>query len=84
VDSEGRLPAEGELRRRLDAFDPRERVELLRVLELPDEDRAAQIGAFYAQSRLLNLAKLVMDLEDDPVARAFVITELRIMTRQDG
>jgi hypothetical protein len=84
VDDEGRLPTERALRRRLDAFDPGERVELLRVLELTDEDRAIQIASFFADPRLQTMGELLIDLEADPAARGIVITELRIMNRRDG
>jgi hypothetical protein len=49
VDDEGRLPIEQELRHRLEAFDPREGAELLRVLELSDTDRAVQISRFFTR-----------------------------------
>lgn len=84
MDDEGRLPIEQELRRRLDDLGPVARVELLRILDLTDVDRAAQIGRSYANVRLQTMAELLMDIEDDPAARAIVMTELRIMNRQDG
>jgi hypothetical protein len=84
MDDEGRLPTERELRRRLDELDPDARADLLRVLELPDEDRADQIAPFFADPRLQTIGEFLIDLEEDPAARAFVTTELRIMTRQDG
>jgi hypothetical protein len=83
MDAEGRLPLERELRRRLDALDPDARVELLRVLELTNTERADQIARFFADPRLQIMGVLLIDLEGDPAARAFVTTELRIMTRQD-
>jgi hypothetical protein len=83
VDAEGRLPSEGGLRRRLDALDPDARAELLRVLELSDDDRADQISTFFADPRLQIMGEFLIELEQDPVARAFVTTELRIMNRQD-
>jgi hypothetical protein len=84
MDDEGRLPIEQELRRRLDDLGPDARVELLRILDLTEVDRAAQIGRSYANVRLQTMAELLMDIEDDPAARAIVMTELRIMNRQDG
>ena len=51
MDDEGRLPIEQELRQRLEAFDPRARAELLRVLELSDADRDAQISRFFTPTR---------------------------------
>jgi hypothetical protein len=84
VDAEGRLPTEAELRRRLDALDPDARVELLRVLEMTKTERADQIARFFADPRLQVMGVLLIELEEDPVARAFVTTELWIMNRQDG
>ena len=84
MDDEGRLPIERELRRRLEALDPDARAELLRVLELTEEDRAAQIAAFYIDPRMQTMGEFLIDLEADPVARGIVITELRIMNRQNG
>ena len=84
MDAEGRLPTEAELRRRLDAFDPDARVELLRVLEMTNTERADQIARFFADPRLQIMGVLLIELEEDPVARAFVTTELQIMNRQDG
>jgi hypothetical protein len=80
----GRLPIERELRLRLEALGPDAQAELLRILGLTSEERAEEIGTLYADVRLQTTAELLMDLEDDPAARAIVTTELRIMNRQDG
>jgi hypothetical protein len=84
MDEEGRLPTERELRRRLDALGPASRAELLRVLNLPDAERADLIGTLYARPRFRTMAELLIDLEEDLPGRAFVITELRTMNRRDG
>jgi hypothetical protein len=84
MDDEGRLPIEHELRVRLEALDPDARLEMLRVLELPSMERAEMIRRLFANVRLQTSAELLMDVEDDPVARGIVVTELRIMTGQDG
>jgi hypothetical protein len=84
MDDEGRLPIEHELRLRLEAFDPDARLEMLRVLELPSMERAEMVRTLYANVRMQPSAEFLMDVEDDPVARGIVVTELRIMTRQDS
>ncbi len=84
MDAKGRLPTERELRRRLEALEADARAELLRVLELADEDRADQTASFFADPRGKIVGELLIELEKEPVARAFVTTELRIMTRQDA
>jgi hypothetical protein len=84
MDEEGRLPIEPELRHRLDDLGPASREELLRVLIMPDEERALRIGKLYANPRSRTMAELLIDLEDDPAARGVVITELRIMNRENG
>jgi hypothetical protein len=84
MDDEGRLPIVRELRLRLEALGPDARAELLRVLDLTSEERAEEIGRLYANVRLQTTAELLMDLEDDPAARAVAMAELRIMNRQDG
>jgi hypothetical protein len=42
---------ERDLRAKLDALEPAPRAELLRVLMLPDYDRARRIGEFYGDPR---------------------------------
>ena len=79
MDEEGRLPIERELRRRLDALGPASRAELLRVLDLPDAERADLIGSLYERPRFRTMAELLIDLEEDLPGRAIVITD-----RQDG
>jgi hypothetical protein len=81
---EERLPIEPELRLRLHARGPTARAELLRVLTMSREKRARRIGALYQVPMLQTCAELLMDIEDDPSARAVVLAELRIMEREDG
>ena len=83
VDTEG-TPIERELRRRLCAVGPIARAELLRVLTMSRKKRALRIGALYQLPTLQTSAELLMDIEDDPAARAIVLAELRIMEREDG
>jgi hypothetical protein len=65
------------LRDRLDAIGPAPRVVLLNVLKLPDTKRARRIGEFYGDPRTQTFAKLLIDLEESPHARAVVLGELR-------
>ena len=65
------------LRDRLDAIGPAPRAVLLRRLKLPDHDRARRIGELYGDPRTLAFAKLLIDLEESPHARAVVLGELR-------
>jgi hypothetical protein len=83
VDPEGRLPIDRELRRRLEALGPDAWVELLRILELTEEDRAGRIALLYADPRLQAVAELLMGLEDGPAAREIVMAEFRTMNQQD-
>lgn len=61
------------LRDRLDALRPAARAELLRVLMLPDFDRAGRIGEFWASPATRSFGELLIDLEEDGVARAVVV-----------
>ena len=81
---EERLPIERELRLRLQALSPTARAELLRVLTMSRGKRARRIGALYQVPMLRKSAELLMDIEDDPAARAVVLAELRIMEREEG
>ena len=64
-------------RERLDALGPAPRAELLHVLTLSDFDRAGRIGEFYANPKTRTFAELLIDCEEDPAARAFVVGVLR-------
>ena len=81
---EERLPIERELPRRVHALKPTAQAELLRVLTMSRKKRARRIGALYQMPTLQTCAELLIDIEDDPAARAFVLAELRIMEREDG
>jgi hypothetical protein len=50
---------------------------LLQVLKLPDHERAGRIGEFYDDPRTKTFAKLLIDLEESPHARAVVLGGLR-------
>ena len=65
------------LRERLDAIPPAARAELLRVLLLPDFERAGVIGEYWGNPRTRTLAELLIDLEEDRYARAVVVGMLR-------
>jgi hypothetical protein len=64
------------LRERLDAIGPEARAILLHVLKLPDLERVRSIGEFYGDPRTRTFAQLLVDLEESPHARAFVLGEL--------
>lgn len=68
---------ERRLRERLHALGPAPRAELLHVLVLPDFDRVGRIGEFYGDPRTRTFAELLIDLEEDRIARAVVVGMLR-------
>jgi hypothetical protein len=63
MDSDGRLPVERNLRRRLSALNRPAQAALLRALTAPDEVRAARIGALYSELHSREVAELLIDLE---------------------
>ena len=65
-------------------FSPWTRQELLRILELPDEERARQVGQLYQSGANPGLADLLMDLEEQPRFRKLVTAELRAMLGRAG
>jgi hypothetical protein len=65
----------------LNAFGWAARAELLRVLILPDIERAARIGEFHRNPKTRVLAELLIDLEEDRAARALVVGMLRQQKR---
>ena len=81
---EERVPIDRDLRLHLHALGPTARAELVRVLTMSRGKRARRIGALYQVPMLQKSAELLMDIEDDPAARAVVLAELRIMEREDG
>jgi hypothetical protein len=58
------------LGKRLDALGPAPRAELLRVLILPEFDRAARIGEFYGNPKTRTFAELLIDCEEHRTLRA--------------
>jgi hypothetical protein len=66
------------LDRSLDKIGPGARAALLRMLEAPDEQRAALIGRLYRQGDGKLLGELLIELEEKEWARQLVIEELRL------
>jgi hypothetical protein len=73
---------EDRLRERLDALGPAPRAELIQVLMLPDFDRADRIGEFWGYPETRTFGELLIDLEEDKVARAVVFGLLAEMERK--
>jgi hypothetical protein len=61
----------------LEAFPQRLRPGLLRILTLPDRERAEAIGHMYQEGVSANLAELLIDLGEEPALRRVVMIELR-------
>jgi hypothetical protein len=61
------------LRERLDAFPPAARAELLHVLMLPDFERAGMIGEYWGNPMTPAFGELLIDLEEDRMARSVVV-----------
>jgi hypothetical protein len=70
------------LHERLDALWPAPRAELIHVLRLPDFDRADRIGMFWASPDTRTFGELLIDLEEDKVAKAVVWGLLRETERK--
>jgi hypothetical protein len=66
-----------DLARFLAAIGPGPRATLLRVLEAPDEERAALIGRLHERADGALLEQLLIELETKEWARQFVIEEIR-------
>lgn len=49
----------------------------LEVATVPDEERPGAIGELYKDEELRTFAELMIDLEQEPAARALVVGELR-------
>ncbi len=76
---------EARLRERLAAFPPAARAELMHVLTLESpEERGRTIGHIWEAQELRLLANLLIDLEAEPTARAFVTGMLLELERRDG
>jgi hypothetical protein len=59
------------------ALDPRLRGELRQWLEASAEERAGRIGEFYQRERWRPWTELLIDLEEDELARSAVADALR-------
>jgi hypothetical protein len=68
---------EWELQVRLNSMPKAARAELLRVLMLPDFDRADAIGAYWGNPKTRTFAELLIDCEDDRTLRAVPVGMLR-------
>lgn len=65
------------LDRLLDKIGPGPRAALLRMLEAPEEERAALIGRLHQRAEGELLEELLIELEEKEWARQLVIQELR-------
>jgi hypothetical protein len=64
------------LRRFAEAIGPDGRARLLRILEAPEEERAAAIGRLHLRDHGALLEELLMELEEKEWARQAVLEEL--------
>jgi hypothetical protein len=60
---------------------PRVQRELSRILELPPDDRAREIGHLHRHGRASRLTELLIDLEEDDRTRGLVLAELHNQIR---
>lgn len=72
---------ERRLREVMPQFPDRTRAYLLQVLTLPDDERAREIGALFRSGIAPSLAEILIDLEEDPAARALMVGQLRSSER---
>ena len=68
---------EERLRAILSSLPQADRAYLLDLLTRGGGERAAEIGALYRIARFRGVAELLIDLEEEPAARAFVAGMLR-------
>ena len=66
-----------QLRTALAAIPAEVRAFALEVATVPDEERPGAIGELYKDEKLRTFAELMIDLEQEPAARALVVGELR-------
>jgi hypothetical protein len=66
-----------QLRTALAAIPAEVRAFALEVATVPDEERPGAIGELYKDEKLRTFAELMIDLEQEPAARALVLGELR-------
>ena len=64
---------ERRLRERLYALGPAPRAKLLRVLMLPDFDRADAIGSYWGNPQTRTFGELLIDCEEGPDAAAVLV-----------
>ena len=64
---------ERQLRERLDALGPAPRADLLRVLIVPELDRAEAIGSYWGNPKTRTFAELLIDCEEDRTLRAVLV-----------
>ena len=68
---------EQQLRAAVAAIPAEVRAFALEVATLSDEERPGAIGELYKDDKLRSFAELLIDLEEEPAARALVVDELR-------
>jgi hypothetical protein len=68
----------------LQAFPEPLRPGLLRILTLPDRERAEAIGQTFQEGVTPNVAELLIDLEEEPIPRSVVVAELRRLEGRDA
>jgi hypothetical protein len=68
---------ERRLRERLDALGPMARHALLKVLLMPDSERADRIGSYWGNPKTRTFTELLIDCEEDRALRAVLVGVLR-------
>jgi hypothetical protein len=78
------LDYEGQLRRTLASLPRRERACLVELLTRPPDQGAGEIGALFQAELAPSLAELLIDLEEEPAARALVVGLLRELELEES